>query len=465
MDVVKTDAGYVSGTILGESGKEVHLYRGIPYASPPVGDLRWKPPQPPVAWKNIRECTVFSPIAPPSPAFIIQEPRLNHISEDCLYLNVLTPAKKASDKLPVMVWMHGGGLFGGNGNDNSVNRIDLPQRGVVLVTVNMRLGPLGCLAHPLLSRESSKDVSGNYLFLDMVEALKWVQKNISAFGGNPNNVTIFGVSGGSAKVINLMASPLAQGLFHRAIGESGGGYGTPLKEMEVRGEKIFVKLGVDKERDPLVAARALPWEKIIEAGQAVTTEMKLPGGLWDSTVDGWFLPDTIADIFKAGKQNVVPFITGANLGELTGPGMIMMPQIIPIYVNLFRGANKAGGKAYAYIFNHIPAGWRKDGAVACHGMAMPYVFGDFDHKNSDTWVLVTMVAKTSGAKSTDPGFTDVDKKVSEMLMKIWVNFAKTGNPSLKGVVDWPAWDEANDQYLYITESTEAKSGFSRIIQK
>jgi para-nitrobenzyl esterase len=467
MDVIKTDAGYVSGTVLGEPGKEVHVYRGIPYASPPLGDLRWKPPQPPASWKDIRECTVFSRIAPQSPVFSIKDDTKDDrsSSEDCLYLNILTPARKDSDKLPVMVWLHGGGYANANGNDNGVNRVHLPQRGVVLVTVNMRLGPLGCLAHPLLSRESTKGISGNYLFLDMVSALKWVQKNISAFGGNPNNVTIFGVSGGSGKVVNLMASPLARGLFHRAIGQSGGGGGTTLKEMEARGEKVFAKLGVDKEKDPLAAARTLPFEKITEAGQAVMAEMKIPFGIWDSAVDGWFLPDTIADIFKAGRQNIVPFIMGANLGELTGPGVVMMPQVIPHYVSLFTGANKAGGKGYAYIFNHVPAGWKKDGAVACHGMEMPYVFGDFDYNNSDTWTIVSFSAKTSGAKSPDPGLTDVDRKLSEMIMKVWVNFAKTGNPGLKGVIDWPAWDEATDQYFYITESPEVKSGFSRIVEK
>src|SRR3972149_4120023 len=221
MDVIRTDAGYVSGTVLGEPDKSVHVYRGIPYAAPPVGDLRWKPPQPAVPWSGIRECTAFSPVAPQamvmgaSLAFGMSQ------KEDCLYLNVLTPAKEPSDKLPVMVWMHGGGFDTLSGNGNSFNNVPLPGQGVVLVTINMRLGALGCLAHPLLSKESPRGASGNYLFLDMVAALQWVQKNIVAFGGNPDNVTIFGVSGGSMKVISLMVSPLAKGLFHRAIGQSG----------------------------------------------------------------------------------------------------------------------------------------------------------------------------------------------------------------------------------------------------
>ena len=186
-------------------------------------------------------------------------------------------------------------------------------------------------------------------------------------------------------------------------------------------------------------------------------------GPWDSVVDGWFLPDTTPNIFKAGKQNVVPFILGANLGELTGPGLIVMPFVIPAYVNLFTGANKVGGKAYAYIFDHVPAGWKKDGVVSTHAMESPVCFRRFGLSKAVLAVgyYCSFYAKPSGAKSPDPGLTDKDTEVSEVMMKIWTNFAKTGNPSLKGVVDWPAYQEATDQYLYITGSLRVKSGFSR----
>jgi para-nitrobenzyl esterase len=463
MEVVKLDSGYISGTVLGEPDKPVYVYRGIPYAAPPTGELRWKPPQSVIPWKGIRECTVFSAIAPPSTPAGIPIIDTRPQSDDCLYLNVLTPAKELSDKLPVMVWFHGGALMTGDGNSNTSNGLGLPHKGVVMVTTNTRLGPFGCLAHPLLSKESEHGVSGNYLFLDLIATLKWVQANISAFGGDSNNITIFGESGGSTKVINLMASPLAKGLFHKAIGESECGLGTPLKEMESRGERLFAKLGVDNERDPLAAARAIPWEKIIQANQAMTAELNLPWGPpwspWDSTVDGWFLPDTPANRFKSGEQNIVPFIMGANLGELTGPGMLLMPWVIPGYMNLFRGANKVGGKVYGYIFDHIPAGWKKEGAVSNHGIELPYVFGDLDCR-SVGWVRMAL-----GRKSPDPGLTDVDRKVSEMMMKMWTNFARTGNPGIEGAVDWPAWDEEKDQYLYITETPEVRSGFSRVGQQ
>jgi para-nitrobenzyl esterase len=466
MDVVKTEAGHVSGTVLGDPEKPVHVFRGIPYAAPPVGNLRWKPPQPVAPWSGIRECTAFSALAPSLPSAMGLPTLLGgrQQDEDCLYLNVLTPAKKAGDNLAVMVWMHGGGFDQWSGNDKLYNGLRLPGNGVVLVNVNMRLGPLGCLAHPLLSQESPKGVSGNYLFLDMVAALKWVQNNISAFGGDPGRVTIFGESGGSFKVLNLMASPLAKGLFQRAIGQSGAVRGTALKEIETRGERVFAKLGVDKEKDPLAAARAVPWRKILEASQAVAAEMKLTMGAWDSAVDGWFLEDTPANIFKAGKQNVVPFILGANLGELTGPGGLVWPHVIPAYIDLFGGANKVGGRAYAYIFDHAPAGWKTEGAVAAHTMELPYVFGDWD-KQSDIWEAIFFFTKACGLKSADPGLGDVDRRVSETVMQLWTNCAKTGNPILKGLVEWPAYQEATDQYLYITEKLEVKSGFSRVGQK
>ncbi|GAJ11312.1 unnamed protein product, partial [marine sediment metagenome] len=251
--------------------------------APPVGDLRWKPPQPVTPWSETLQCTEFKPIAPQStlgdlPPF----PQLFPSSEDCLHLNVLTPAKKTTDKLPVMVWMHGGGYQLGSASDPLGNTPRLPQHGVVLVNVNMRLNAIGLLSHPLLSRESPKGVSGNYMLWDMLAALQWVQKNIAAFGGDPENVTIFGESGGGAKVANLMASPLAKGLFHRAICESGTSVGLfmpgkPLKELEAMGERFFARLGVDKEKDPLAAARALPWERVVEADSALIRELAMFG--------------------------------------------------------------------------------------------------------------------------------------------------------------------------------------------
>jgi para-nitrobenzyl esterase len=464
-DPIKIDTGYISGTIIGDVGKEVRIYRGIPYAAPPVGALRWKAPQPVAPWTGIRECTAFgkSSIQPTAPIDLSDMPQ----SEDCLYLNVLTPAKTASEKLPVMVWLHGGGYTMGSGSSPVYNMPRLPKNGVVLVTVNMRLGTMGLLAHPLLSKESPKGISGNYHFFDMIGALEWVQRNIAAFGGDAKNVTIFGESGGGAKVSCLMASPLAKGLFHRGIFESGaaGGFspGKPMKDLEATGEKFFAKLGVNKEADPLKAARALPPAKILEVEASLQKDLKTED-LWDSAIDQDFLTDLPANIFREGKQNPAPVITSANLGELTGPGMILMPFIIPDYVNILNGTVKAGQKGYACIFNQVPSKWKQEGCVSFHALELGYVFGDWDHA-TNIWLIANFLAQASGAKTPDPGLTDVDRKISENMMAMWTQFARTGNPNVEGLVAWPAYESAADQYLYIAEPVQVKSGFSKVAQK
>ena len=466
--LIRIDTGYISGTVIGEPGKEVRIYRGIPYAAPPVGDLRWKPPQPADSWQGIRECTVFGDSSPqPAMPDLADGPQ----SEDCLYLNVLTPAKRISDDLPVMVWLHGGGYYAGSGSSPLYNSPRLPLNGVVLVTVNMRLGPIGLLAHPLLSKESPENISGNYMFFDMIAALEWVQRNITAFGGNPANVTIFGESGGGAKVNCLMASPLAHGLFHRGIFESGaaGGFspGIPMKNMESIGEKLFARLGVDKETDPLKAARALPWEKIMEAQAGLAKELtnSETGMLWDSVIDGHFLTDTPAKIFEQGKQNPAPVITCANLGELTGPGTLQLPFLIPDYVNILDGVNKVGQKGYACIFDQVPHKWKQEGCVSFHALELSYVFGDWENSSSWWTGIFNLLAKESGAKTPDPGLTDEDRRVSENMMGMWTQFAGTGNPNVKGLANWPAYEADTDQYLYIAEPLETKSGFSKVAQK
>jgi para-nitrobenzyl esterase len=464
-DPVKIDTGYISGTLLGEPDKEVHVYRGIPYAAPPEGELRWKPPQPAKSWEGIRECTTFSS-APPQYVGDL-DTRLNlPEDEDCLYLNVYTPAEKSDQKLPVMVWMHGGGYWAGSGNELMYNHFKLSQHGVVLVTVNMRLGWLGLLAHPLLSKESSNRVSGNYMFLDMIAALKWVQKNITAFGGNPGNVTIFGQSGGGAKVATMIASPLARGLFHRAICEGGAATapiapGKPLKDMEMIGKTVFAKLGVDKEEDPIAAARALPWKKLMKALLAITPMMNLlPEQMWDAAVDGWVLTDFAANTFQSDQQNVVSLITCSNLGEMTGPGMPMMPWLIQAYTRMLSSESKAGAKIYACVFDQIPAGWKREGCVSFHAIELPYVFGNVDIKRA--WNYLYSLASRAGAKTSIPGVSDIDRKISEAMMKMWTQFARTGDPSISSNIKWPAWEQSSDVYLYVKDALQIKSGYSKL---
>jgi para-nitrobenzyl esterase len=466
-DPLKIETGYVSGTLIGDIDNPIRAYRGIPYAAPPVGDLRWKPPQPAAPWEEIRQCTEFCKSCPQAAmAGLPQSPQ----SEDCLYVNVMTPAKTVGESLPVMVWMHGGGYSFGSGNDLLSNLHRLPQHGVVVVTVTMRLNSFGLLAHPLLTAESPNNSSGNYMFLDMIAALKWVKKNISVFGGNPDNVTIFGESGGGSKVSTLMASPLAKGLFHTAICESGTSVGAilnarELKELEELGVKLFAKMGVEKEDDPLKAARALPFEKILEARDAMMENLqgdRRSIGLDDSAVDGWFLPETPSEMFRSGEYNAVPLITIANLGEITGPGGLMIPQLIPAYVEMLECQNKAGVNGYAAIFDQVPSKWRAEGAVSTHAMELLYVFGDYDNRTG-WWPFMHSLAQQSGAKDpNDPGLTEADKKVSEAMMRMWTQFARTGDPNVEGMIQWPAYDKETDKYMYFADPLEVKTGFSEI---
>jgi para-nitrobenzyl esterase len=458
-DPLKIEGGYVSGLAGGDSGNCVCIYRGVPYAAPPVGNLRWKPPQPVTAWPGVLDCTDYRPACPQfgGPFSSIKQ------SEDCLYLNIVTPAQKASDKLPVMVWFHGGGLDNGSGNDPLFNGCRLPQNGIVQVAVGHRLGALGLVVHPLLSEEAPNGLSGNYLFLDLIAALQWVRKNIAVFGGDPDSITVFGESGGGMKVHCLLASPLAKGLFHRAICESGADdpgrfEGKTLKKAEALGEKLFTRLGVKTLKE----ARSLNSEKIVKTSLALAEEMKIPIGLWAPTVDGSLLLDTPAKTVASGKHNAVPLMVGANLGEL-GPGVISLPQLIPTYLDMLSGNYRAGAPGYAYIFDQVPAGWRAKGGKSTHAIELSYVFGDYDNSTPYSWSLIYDLQTFYGITSKDPGLTETDKKVSLSVMLMWARFARTGDPHVAGLIDWPAWQPSTDRYLYIAEPLKVKSGFSKIL--
>lgn len=467
MDKIKLDTGYISGTEVTRNNTNVYIYKGIPYAAPPVGAFRWKPPQPVEPWEDIKSCTEFS-----IPASQYPDPHSSGVtgkpqsSEDCLYLNVLTPSVNPDDKLPVMVWLHGGGLRYGNGNFPLSVNLGLPLHDVVQVNINHRLGLMGLLAHPLLSKESSKGVSGNYMFLDMIAALEWVKRNIIAFGGDPDNVTIFGESGGGLKVATLMATPLAQGLFHRAIIESGGRHfdTVALNDMEQFGEKLFSKLGVDKEKDPLTAVRKVPVETIINTDQELNIEMGKEYefmGPWQVVHDGWFLPDTLVKMFQTGKRNQVPYLIVANKGELTGPGSLIADMMIKDYLRLLIGPSTEESRGYAAVFDQVPEGWRREGCVAAHAMELHYVFGALDDEES--WASSQPGYALSGANSPVPDISDSDRKTAENIMTIWTHFARTGNPSVEGLIEWPAWDRTTDKYLLITDPLQIKNEYSDLL--
>ena len=308
--LVKTAAGAVEGKTDGP----VNVFLGIPYAAPPVGDLRWKPPLPAAKWTGVRKATEFGSHCLQGKIYGDMQFRDPGGSEDCLSLNVWVPAKPAAAKLPVMVWIYGGGFEAGTTSEVRQDGSNLAQQGVVVVSMNYRLGLFGFFVHPELAKESGHNAAGNYGFMDQTLALHWVHDNIAAFGGDPGNVTIFGESAGSFSVSAQMASPLAKGLFQKAIGESGGAFfssGLSFEPLAVREEKdvkiVSEKLGVSK----LAELRAIPAQKLLDAFSPPQSK----GFDFEPSVDGYFLPESVPAIFAAGKQNDVPLLAGWNHDE------------------------------------------------------------------------------------------------------------------------------------------------------
>lgn len=481
IDPIKTDAGYVSGTtidviqrcwiyiptlttecsstLLGEPGKTVRVYRGIPYAAPPVGNLRWKPPQPVTPWEGIRECTKFTPMAPqtyqPPNPFWGSIPE-SGISEDCLYLNVVTPAKHANERLPVMVWVHGGGINTGTNSPDGVYpymaaeggylAAPLPNHGVVIVTVQHRIGPFGYMAHPELTAESPEHASGNYGQLDLIAALQWVKKNIAAFGGDPHNVTFFGQSGGGSKTLWLMASPLAKGLFEKTLVQAGCAISSPLDPMsmcktlqdgEANGLKLQAKAGVSN----LAQMRALKWQDIVNA-------VRGSGYVDTFTIDGYSLQDSLYNTFKAGRQNDVPYIIGAAEGE----------TLKHLGIQLWADALLTGkSNVYVYLMAQVPSIWKSQGVLGWHGSDVAYEFGDLTALDLFPGALV------SSSVSHDPGVTQEDFVVSEYMMTMLAQFAETGDPSVKGV-PWPPFSlkSGKDWYIDIEYPVKAKTGYMEL---
>ena len=475
VDPIKTDAGYVSGTVvdsvlskgttaygsysamIGELGKRIHIYRGIPYAAPPVGELRWKPPQPVTPWAGIRESTKFSLMAPqPWPASSVYDsiPE-SGMGEDVLYLNLQTPAEHENDRLPVMVLFHGGGLTTGSVNRFSDNSPPLPQHGVVSVVVQHRIGPFGYLAHPELTAESPQRASGNYGQLDLIAALQWVQRNIAAFGGDPDNVTIWGHSGGGSKTNFLVASPLARGLFHRAISEAGWTTsGTPLAQAEQYGLNLAAKLGASSIAD----LRQKTWQEIITASNT-------PGSGYATTftVDGWSLPDTIGNIYAAGRHNDVPLMVGSGGAEITSSTPARGQLLLTM-------SQKQRSPIYTYVFTHVPKNWAACGVFAYHGLEVSYQYGV---EATVMRIYGTSLLPASSCPNADPGIDAEDHFVSDAVMTMWANFAATGDPtprfrghSHNKLIDW-TWPEydSRDLYLDIGSPPLVMSGFATITTK
>ena len=365
-ETLKVEGGLIEGTV--EDGLAV--YRGIPYASPPIGDLRWRPPQPVPKWQGVRKADKFG--APP----IQTNPALASVpytpSEDCLYLNVWTPAKQATEKLPVMFWIHGGGFTAGATAEQLYHGEQLAKRGVVVVTVGYRLGVFGFLAHPGLSDESDRHVSGNYGLLDMIAALKWVQKNISSFGGDPARVTIFGESAGGAAVSILCASPLAKGLFQGAISQSGGFFApvrsgvfggpgegvNPLAYAEKTGEAWAAKAG----------ASTVAELRRIAADKLQTLSFRQPG-VNGPVCDGWIILDDQYKLYQTGRYNHTPIIVGYNSDEGANFGAPSTPQVhienvrkrygpfAEKIIEIYPAGNDTAARMARYLMRDVSFGW------------------------------------------------------------------------------------------------------------
>jgi para-nitrobenzyl esterase len=471
-DGVRVEGGRVKGVF----GDGVTVYKGIPYATPPTGDLRWKAPQPVVPWEGVRVADKFGPACPQ-----VVFPSTNNInnsvgkmSEDCLYLNVWTPAASSNEKRPVMVWIHGGGFAIGAPSIENYNGKNLAQKGVIFVSIAYRLGVLGFLAHPELSAENELGISGNYGLLDQIAGLIWVQNNISAFGGDPENVTIFGESAGGISVSMLCASPLTKGLFKKAISQSGGSFG-PVKEK--RGNGVQTLKGAEKQgvnfaqrmgAMSIAQLRAMSPDQFLKDPEAATM-----GGFWP-VCDGHVVVDDQYKLYKNGQYNDVDVIIGTNSDEgaifihgvnaeqhkaslqaMFGPLAEKALDVYPVTVdsvalqsarNVFRDSafawpswtwarlQKQTGNSNVYVYyfdqRQPPRRLGDSLAGAAHADEINYVFGHVD-------------------QNFNFQYTGEDKKLSSIMMNYWVNFARTGNPNKEGLQQWPQFNNGDNAVMYL----------------
>jgi len=465
-DQVRTKEGVVEG--LTDSGARV--FRGIPYAAPPIGDLRWREPQPAAAWKGVRKATEFGPRCVQGPIFDDMVFR-DQPGEDCLCLNVWTPARP--EKLPVMVWIHGGGFQAGSASEPRQDGGRLARKGVVVVSLNYRLGVFGFLAHPALTKESAHGASGNYGLMDQVAALRWVRDNVAGFGGDPGNVTIFGESAGSFAVSALMASPLARGLFQRAIGESGAYLGRSVLEQkalaasEEKGSAFAASIGADS----LPALRAMPADAVLQAALKVQP-------WFEPTLDGYVTPKPADDVYAAGEQSRVPLLAGWNADEVRAS--VVLAKDRPTAKSFTEQTRARFGPAADAVLKAYPAGSDAEALESAAALAGDLFIG------YGTWKWIDVHEKTGGspvyrysfdrkipvapgtkvegvpATATDVGarhageieyvfgaldtiadapWEPADRQLSDLMMTYWSNFARTGDPNGPGQPTWPRHTE------------------------
>jgi para-nitrobenzyl esterase len=497
---IKTANGIVEGTTE-KSG--IRSFKGVPFAQPPVGELRWKEPQQLKNWQGVRKADKFGPRAMQRPIFGDMGFRSDGMSEDCLYLNIWTPAKAANEKLPVLVYFYGGGFVAGDGSEARYDGESMAQKGIVSLTVNYRLGVFGFMAHPELTKESPNKASGNYGLLDQAAALRWVQQNIAAFGGDPRKVTIAGESAGSFSVSAQMASPLSKNLIAGAIGESGSMLSlqptTPLSQ----GEEMALKFAAEVDANSLAALRAMPAEKLLEATAK-------PGFTWFwPVVDGYFFPKSPADIFAAGQQAKVPLLAGWNSEEMNAQSIL--GKEAPTRENYIKAVQKLYGERAEEALKLYPASTEEEVLQAATDLAGDRFIG------YSTWKWLDVHSQTSGkpvyryyytrprpamtaemgdaapglaggvVKGNDANaikmppargavhsaeieyamgnlpynkvyaWTPEDYKVSEIMQGYFANFIKTGNPNGPSLPQWPSANgDKGVQVMQIDVNSQAK---------
>jgi len=500
-NIVKVQQGTLAG-VISDDGL-VRSYKGVPFAEPPIGDLRWRPPRPARSWEGVRPAKSYAPFAP-QPTLAFHE--THESSEDCLYLNVWTAAGDVDERRPVMVWVHPGAFMMGGGGSPDFDGEQLARAGAVVVTFNYRLSALGFAAHPELSEESEFGTSGNYGLMDQVEALRWVQQNIAAFGGDPDCVTIFGLSAGSASVSLLMATPLARGLFHRAIGESGGllapqmgrsRYGDVLAELH------------SAEQDGLTLERALGCKSIEEMRRrpaqdvvGVSPKDLLPqfspepaGWIWADAplvwgslectypiVDGYVLPRTPFEIFSSGEQADVPLLTGTARDE--GMAHPYIPDLAEwerqsrieygVYADRFLRAYPAthdnvrdlSGVAFAdraFIWQNwtwVRLHSRTLGAPSFyyHWSRVPPVPAEFQNDSNRGAHHGAEVLYVFGNLDIRPWpWTKVDRALEHTVLNFWLNFARTGDPNAEDLPRWSPFDPDEPRVMHFGDETSMDS--------
>jgi para-nitrobenzyl esterase len=481
---VTIESGQIRGEVLG-SAKDIHAFKGIPYAAPPVGELRWKEPQPASKWDGVRDCVEFGNASPqrvPALMAAIPQMRINApYSEDCLYLNVWAPKSASKTPLPVLYWIHGGGYSMGAASQPIYDGEELARLGCVVVSINYRLGPFGFLAHPALSKENSQNVSGNYGILDQIFGLQWVQRNIAAFGGDPKRVTIFGESAGGGSVLSLLVSPKGAGLFAGAISQSAPEMSLArLREKhrgresaETQGTKLIAACGLTESADAS-QMRALSAEVLVKTFP--TLEVDRPKELtlvgiplpMAPIIDGVVIPDDPNQILASAKQNKVPLIVGNTKDEMTG--FLMQTKTPPD----LGGYTKELADDFGHLAEAMLKAYPGESAKEIRG-AITVLLGDMTFVSQARFAARTQadvglktfryefargskqgILKAMGAHHgaelayifQRPALPDqTDTMISKVIGQYWVNFAATGNPNGGDLPSWPAYSREKEEMV------------------